>query len=246
MFPLQRCNELAIPLSNSLNHHPQNHNISEDLILDDCDSLVFDFSNKKLCSSRSPKKLFYTPADHTTNHGSNHNSIKDNKKKMIHKEVEKQRRQEMATLHDSLRSLLPLEFIKGKRSISDQMNTGVNYINHLKKNIKELTEKRDELKKLYNLSSLKSHASCSFSIHKNNTTVGIEITTREEGVPLSKLLEQLQKEGLDVVSCFSTQVNGRLLHSMQCEVIDSKSVVDLSELRRKFSKMNPSFSCCSG
>lgn len=89
------------------------------------------------------------------------------------------------------------------------MNEGVNYINHLKKNIKELSAKRDELK---------SHASCSFSIHKNNTTVGVEISTKEEGVPLSKLLEQLLKEGLDVVSCFSIQVNGRLLHSMQCEV----------------------------
>ncbi|CAK8573607.1 unnamed protein product [Lathyrus sativus] len=233
MFPLQRCNELSIPLSNSLNHHPQNHNISQDLILDDCDSLVLDFSHKKLCSSRPPKNLFYTPADHTTNHGSNHNSIKDNNKKMIHKEIEKQRRHQMTTLHASLRSLLPLEFIKGKRSISDHTNEGVNYINFLKKNIKELSAKRDELK---------SHASCSFSIHKNNTTVGVEISTREEGVPLSKLLEQLLKEGLDVVSCFSIQVNGRLLHSVQCEVIDSKSV-DLSVLRRKFSKMNPSFSC---
>ncbi|XP_058751657.1 transcription factor bHLH118-like [Vicia villosa] len=240
MFPLQRCNELAIPLSNSLNHHPPNHNISQDLILDDCDYVV-DFSHKKLCSSRPPKKLFYTPADHTTNHDSNHNPIKDNKKKMIHKEIEKQRRQEMTTLHASLRSLLPLEFIKGKRSISDQMNEGVNYINHLKKDIKQLSEKRDELKKYYNLQSLKSHASCSFSINKNNTTVGIEIST-EEGVPLSKLLEQLLKEGLDVVSCFSIQVNGRLLHSAQCEVIDSMSL-DLSELRRKFSKTNPSFSC---
>ncbi|XP_050891963.1 transcription factor bHLH118 [Lathyrus oleraceus] len=233
MFPLQRCNELAIPSSNSLHHHPQNHNISQDLILEDCDSLVVDFSHKKLSSSRPQKDLFYSPGVDTTNHCSNLNSIKDNKKKMIHKEIEKQRRQEMTTLHASLRSLLPLEFIKGKRSISDQMNEGVNYINHLKKNIKELSAKRDELK---------SHASCRFSIHKNNTTVGIEISTREEGVPLSKLLEQLLKEGLDVVSCFSIQVNGRLLHSMQCEVDNSKSV-DLSEIRRKFSKINPSFNC---
>lgn len=240
MFPLQRCNELSIPLSNSLNHHPH-HKIPEDLILDDCDSLVFDFSHKKMSVSRPPKILLYTPPDHNN---TNLNSIKDNNKKMVHREIEKQRRQEMATLHASLRSLLPLRFIKGKRSLSDQMNEGVNYINHMKKNIKELSDKRDELKKLSNLSNLKNHVSCSFSIHKNNGTIGIEISSfrDKERVPLSKLLEQLMRVGLEVVSCFSIEVNGRLLHSVQCEVIDSDSV-DLCELKRKFSNMNPSFSC---
>jgi hypothetical protein len=110
MFPLQRCNELSIPLSNSLNHHPH-HKIPEDLILDDCDSLVFDFSHKKMSVSRPPKILLYTPPDHNN---TNLNSIKDNNKKMVHREIEKQRRQEMATLHASLRSLLPLRFIKVK------------------------------------------------------------------------------------------------------------------------------------
>ncbi|XP_045808870.1 transcription factor bHLH118-like isoform X1 [Trifolium pratense] len=244
MFPLQRCNELSIPLSNSLNHHPQHHKIPQDLILDDCDSLVFDFTHKQMAISRPPKILLYTPPPE--DHNTNLNYIKDvNNKKMVHREIEKQRRQEMATLHASLRSLLPIRFIKGKRSLSDQMNEGVNYINHMKKNIKELSDKRDELKKLSNLSNLKNHTvSCCFSIHNNNGTVGIEISNfrDQEGVPLSKLLEQLMKVGLEVVSCFSIEVNGRLLHSVQCEVIDSDSV-DLSELKRKFSNMNPSFSC---
>lgn len=173
------------------------------------------------------------------------------------------------------------------------MNEAVNYINHLQKSIKELSNKRDELKKLSNdmIPNLENHAySSSFTIHQNNNNngaVGIEITSgsgfSEEGLPLSKLLQLLRKEGqLEVVSCLSTKVNGRLLHSVQCEVqtspginifliiyhfffqtktyffilnfpfsiieLDSQvknsdSTVDLSELRRKFSNMIPSFRC---
>lgn len=107
MFPLQRGNELA----NSLHHHRAQHKISEDLIiLDDYDSLVVDFSHKKLGSgtSRRPKKILYG-ADTSGNSNSD-----EYKKKMVHREIEKQRRQEMATLHASLRSLLPLDFIKVK------------------------------------------------------------------------------------------------------------------------------------
>ena len=113
---------------------------------------------------------------------------------------------------------------QGKRSVSDQMNEAVNYINQLQKNIKELSAKRDELKKPSN-SDVENHetkhASSSFTVHLNNGAAGIEITCafREEAVlPLSNLLELLFQEGLDVVTCLSTEVNGRLLHSVQCEV----------------------------
>ncbi|TKY51227.1 dimerization protein [Spatholobus suberectus] len=236
MFPLQRGNELVFQFSNGLH---QQHKISEDLILDDHDnSPLVGYTDKKLRSSH-PKKLFYEA-------GTSHANSKEYTKKMVHREIERQRRQEMATLHASLRSLIPLDFIKGKRSISDQMNEAVNYINHLQKNIKELSDKRDELKKKLSInSSLESHenkhASSGFTVHQNSGAVGIEISGfSEEGAPLSKLLELLLEEGLEVVSCLSTQVNGRLLHSVQCEVDNSDSV-DLPELRRKFSNGIPSF-----
>lgn len=237
MFPLQRGNELVIQFSSTSPHHQQQHKISQDLILDDYDS------QKKLTSSQ-PEKLFYG-ANNKKNHDSNQHT-----KKMIHKEIERQRRQEMATFYASLRSLLPLEFIKGKRSISDHMNEAVNYIKHMQNNIKELGVKRDELKKLSNYSNMEYNhevlhtSSSNFTIHQNNGIVGIEITSgfREERPKLSKLLQLLIEERLEVVNCFSTEVNGRLLHTVQCKVNNSNSV-DLSELRKKVSKAFPIFRC---
>ncbi|XP_027367740.1 transcription factor bHLH118-like [Abrus precatorius] len=241
MFPLQRGNELVIQFSNGLH---QQHKISQDLILDHHDNSHFlSYSDQKSRTS-FPKKSSYDGAD------TSHANSNEHTKKMVHREIERQRRQEMATLHASLRSLLPLEFIKGTRSLSDQMNQAVNYIHHLQKNIKELSYKRDELKNKVSIdpnqpeSHETKHESCSFTVHHNNGAVGIEIASgfKEEGPQLSNLLELLLEEGLEVVGCLSTQVNGRLLHSVQCEVNNSDSV-DLSELRRKFSIVIPSFRC---
>ncbi|XP_027359467.1 transcription factor bHLH118-like [Abrus precatorius] len=239
MFPLQRGNELVIQFSNS--PHQQQHKISEDLILDDYASLDVNYSDKKFSSSH-PKKCF-NGAD------KNHGSSNEHKKKMIHREIERQRRQEMATFIASLRSLLPLEFIKGKRSISDHMSEAVNYIKHMQHNIKELGAKRDKLKKLSNYSKMENnhetlHTYGNFTVHENNGIVGIEITSgfRKESFKLSKLLQLLIEEGLEVVSCLSTEANGRLLHSVQCEVNDSNSV-DLSELRRKVANVIPTHKC---
>ncbi|CAL0303560.1 unnamed protein product [Lupinus luteus] len=230
MFPLQRSNnELVIQFSN-LPHQQQNQ-FFEDLILDNYDFLNVNDSDK-IFSSSQPKKLIYGAEE--SSHG---DSIEHKKKKIVHREIERQRRQEMATLHASLRSLLPLEFIKGKRSMSEQMNGAVNYIKHMQDNIKELGAKRDELKKLSN-SKLENHetnhSSRTFTIHENNGIVRIEVTIGfiEEKHTLSKLLHLLVEEGLEVVNCLSTEINGRLLHSVHCEVNKSNSV-DLSELKWK-------------
>lgn len=106
-FPLHRGNELVLQFSNSPHQQQQQHKISEDQILDDhYASLVVNNSNKIFSISSSQQKELFYEADNVNEH--------NNKKKMVHREIERQRRQEMATYCESLRSLLPLEYIKVK------------------------------------------------------------------------------------------------------------------------------------
>lgn len=90
MFPLQRGNELVIKFSSS--PHQQQHKIPEDLILDE------------MITSSQPREQFFRAEMSKDHHKS--------KKIMVHREIERKRRQDMASFYASLRSLLPLEFIK--------------------------------------------------------------------------------------------------------------------------------------
>ncbi|KAI3950358.1 hypothetical protein MKW98_003841 [Papaver atlanticum] len=167
------------------------------------------------------------------------------KKKMVaRKDVEKQRRQEMANLHALLRSLLPLEYIKEKRSVSDRVNEATKYIKNLQKLIEEMKDKRDGLNRLSINNILKPRSVIprgqnSFS-HANFVTVrpcvsGLEVVISSDGLllPLSRVLRVLLEDGLlTVVSCVSNRVNEKSLHTIQIEVSDLTRINTI-ELQQK-------------
>lgn len=166
----------------------------------------------------------------------------DRKKK--HREVERQRRQEMASLCASLRSKLPLEFIKGKRSTSDHMNEAVNYIKHLQAKIGELGFKRDELKSIHSLAALGSpcsNSSCLTTFTVNSCCEIVEIvisqSIKEKDFLLSTVLDLLLQQGLDVVSCFSSQAYDKIVHTIRCELAYGNGSFDLTHLKGELKEL---------
>ncbi|PIN20435.1 hypothetical protein CDL12_06876 [Handroanthus impetiginosus] len=207
MFPLQHSNE---SLEESLI-------LQQDLIEDDAclESSKPDKKRQRRSKSCSQENKF--------------EEINDlNLRKIMHRDIERQRRKEMATLYASLRSLLPIEYIRGKRSTSDHMHEAVNYIKHMERNIKELRIKKDKLKELY-----KSGGRCENGISNgvnfpnhvlvNSCMGGVEILIscglkEEYGFRLSRVLVELLEMGLNIVNCISTKANERILHIIQIQV----------------------------
>lgn len=170
-------------------------------------------------------------------------------KKWMHKETERQRRQEMGKLCTTLRSLLPLEYIKGKRSISDHVYEAMNYINHLQNKVNQLQAKRDELAKVCNLSNIGTENGSS----SNNTLLpplvfvhpfpgGLEImysySFQKSAFPMSRVLDILHKEGFNVVSTTSIRRDGRFIHTIRSEDPNHPNFIgtDYSELQTKLTE----------
>ncbi|MED6123149.1 hypothetical protein PIB30_046530 [Stylosanthes scabra] len=169
-------------------------------------------------------------------------------KKWMHRETEKQRRQEMARLCTTFRTLLPFEYIKGKRSTSDHMLEGVKYIKHLENRVAQLEAKRDELVKLTRGSS--SSASTKHVHHHHPTYVIVEplssggvlikcsYSFRNFAFPLSGILDTVLKQGLNVVNCTSiTTDDHRFIHTIRSEGPELMTTeTDYTELQRKLNE----------
>ncbi|MED6171309.1 hypothetical protein PIB30_039662 [Stylosanthes scabra] len=192
----------------------------------------------------------------------NNNNNNEENKKWMHRETERQRRQEMGMLCATLRSLLPLKYIKGKRSTSDHMYEAVNYINQLQNKVKKLEAKRDELKKHF--SDLNASIDDANDDDDNDESilhlppyvvvhplqgVGVEISCsysfKKCLCPLSRLLHILIGEGLNIINTISTKRNGRFIHTIQSEDPNMSSGADYSELQRKLTEAISSSSSSS-
>uniref|UniRef100_A0A1J3HDA2 Transcription factor bHLH36 n=1 Tax=Noccaea caerulescens TaxID=107243 RepID=A0A1J3HDA2_NOCCA len=163
--------------------------------------------------------------------------------KMTHREIERQRRQEMASLYASLRSLLPLHFIQGKRSTSDQVNEAVNYIKSLQRKIKVLSSRRDELILLSRGSSLavtKEEMEMMNHVVVRYCFVGVEIVFSSRccggQTRFSSVLQVLSENGLALLNSISTIVEDRLIYTIQAEVNDT-ALIDLAELEERLIRM---------
>ncbi|XP_054785538.1 transcription factor bHLH118-like [Prosopis cineraria] len=155
-------------------------------------------------------------------------NAEDANKKWMHRETERQRRQEMAALFASLRSALPLEYIRGKRSTSEQIDGAAKYIKHLKNKVNQLKAKRDELMKNGNGISVIVHP------HKGGAEIICSYRFREYLFTQSTLLSILIKEGLNVVGCTSITRDETFIHTIQLEDSDiAESTTEYSELQRK-------------
>ncbi|KAL2527164.1 basic helix-loop-helix (bHLH) DNA-binding superfamily protein [Abeliophyllum distichum] len=198
MFTIQQSNELVFPV--------EDDKILEELL---ADHVLLSGSGTNSTKKDTKKRQRISSVSVQENKDGNSNEI--NNKKVVHREIEKQRRQEMTKLCASLRSLLPIEYLKGKRSVSNHMNEAVNYIKHIQTSIEELSMRRDELKNSCNSSSIE--------------------------VSLSRVLVELLERGLNVVSCETTKVNDKLLHRIQIQASDLTAGIDLSVLQENLTNM---------
>lgn len=118
--------------------------------------------------------------------------------------------------------------------MGDHINEATKYIKHLEKKIKDSGAKRDQLQILSSLSTTtSSHGNGSSSNCSGNyvtvccRSMGqVEVILSTGGgfdpagkLQLSNVLKLLLEEGLSVVSCVSTKVNERLLHTIQSQVL---------------------------
>eukprot|EP00253_Pinus_taeda_P029112 PITA_29112 len=157
--------------------------------------------------------------------------------------IEKQRRKDMNALLSVLKSLLPDENLRGKRSAADQVQESVNYIHHLQRKVEDLQREREKMKvdsgKNPNLSvqglrfsgnekfRIKAPAIGesdqgfpSINIIPMGSAVQVRTNTFDHQLLYSDLLMALEDGGLEVVSASSSTISDRVYHTIHAKVSD--------------------------
>lgn len=124
------------------------------------------------------------------------------------------------------------------------MHETVKYIQHMQSKIQKLTNKRDELKKDIeddsNISTIETlNSSKRDCVVVKPRSGGFQIlldTATQHRLPLSNLLKFLITERLEIISCHSTKINDRFLHTIESEAIDI-GTIDVSELQHKLTNL---------
>ncbi|KAG6579463.1 Transcription factor basic helix-loop-helix 126, partial [Cucurbita argyrosperma subsp. sororia] len=178
--------------------------------------------NDKSASKRPKRSSRRNPPPNASN---DENPNDQKRKKILHRDVERQRRQEMSSLYSSLRSLLPLEYLKTR--------------------IQQLSDQRDDLKSLSgeNMAvgtgeTLNSSRRDSVVVRSKNG-LGIQVvldTATQHRLPVSDVIRVLAVEGLEILSCITTKVNERYLHTIECQIVDNDGCypsIDVSKLQHK-------------
>eukprot|EP00253_Pinus_taeda_P012794 PITA_12794 len=149
----------------------------------------------------------------------------------------------MNALLSILKSLLPHENLRGKRSVADQVQESVNYIHYLQGKIEDLQIEREKMKanseKFPNVSvqglqfsgnekfCIKAPAIResdqrfpSINIKSMGSAVQVWTNTFEHQILYSDLLLALEDVGLEVVSATSSTISNRIYHTIHTKVSD--------------------------
>ncbi|CAD5334627.1 unnamed protein product [Arabidopsis thaliana] len=129
--------------------------------------------------------------------------------------------------------------------MSDHVNGAVSFIKDTQTRIKDLSARRDELKReIGDPTSQTGSGSGSGSSRSEPASVMVQpcvsgfevvVSSSASGLgawPLSRVLEVLHEQGLEVISSLTARVNERLMYTIQVEV-NSFDCFDLAWLQQK-------------
>ena len=107
-----------------------------------------------------------------------------------------------------------------------------------------LTNKRDELKSLFkDDSDTRTVETLQFS--KNDFVVvkprleGFQVvvdTATQHSFPLSMIIKSLLTQNLEIISCITTKINGRYLHTIEFEAVNVGTIAT-SEIKHKLTNL---------